>query len=197
MARQYYRKSRPSDQHSIDGWVRMTGREYYQFITDPRNQDCRFVDLGDVVLESPESIYREHKAELHHSDYLREQEAEYKTVSLYCLDEETGYSGEDVIADDAEAVEEQAIRNVFKRQIREIMPLLTDEQQWLLQELYIKTPPATMRQLSKQSGIPVMTLQDRKAKILQALKQVLLSQGKEKIFEKFFRKNSKKVGNKK
>ena len=185
MARQYYRKSRPSDQHSIDGWVRMTGREYYQFITDPRNQDCRFVDLGDVVLESPESIYREHKAELHHSDYLREQEAGYKTVSLYCLDEETGYSGEDVIADDAEAVEEQAIRNVFKRQIREIMPLLTDEQQWLLQELYIKTPPATMRQLSKQSGIPVMTLQDRKAKILQALKQVCFHRGRKKFLKNF------------
>ena len=138
MARQYYRKSRHSDQHSINGWVTMTERGYYQFITDPRNQDCRFIDLGDVVLESPESICREYRAELHHSNYLRKQKAEYNTVLLYCLDEGSGCSGNDVIADEAEAVEEQAIRVLFKRQIREIMPLLTDDQQWLLQELYIK-----------------------------------------------------------
>lgn len=197
MARQYYRKSRPLDRHSVDGWVKMTGKEYYQFVTDPSNKDSCFIDLGDVVIESPESIYREFKAEMDHSDYLREQEAGYSTLSLYCLDDENRSNGEDVIPDESQMVEEQAIRNLFKRQLQEILPLMTSEQQWLLHVLYIDNPPMTMRQLSRQSGIPVMTLQDRKVKTLQALEQVLLSRGSTKIFSKIFRTNSPKVRNRK
>ena len=55
MAKQYYRKSDSSDSA---GWIRMSGSEFYQFVRDPKNRNRHFIDMGDVVIESPESIYR-------------------------------------------------------------------------------------------------------------------------------------------
>lgn len=82
MARLYFRKKESFDQNPNSEWLQMTGREFYQFVSAPENAGRRFIDMGNVVLEASDSIFREYRSELDHSDYLREQESEWSTISI-------------------------------------------------------------------------------------------------------------------
>lgn len=171
MARLYFRKRESFDQNPNSEWVQMTGREFYRFVSAPENAERCFIDMGNVILEASSSIFREHKSELDHSDYLREQESGWSTVSISELQGKDILSGEEAIADHTQDVEAATMQFLILQKLRTAIKSMPSSDRWLICELYLSEPPKTLRQLSAESGIPVMTLQDRKKKALEKLRK--------------------------
>lgn len=74
-------------------------------------------------------------------------------------------------AADAEGIEDTAVKAVMIEKMLNCLKLLTPEEQELITELFFKNK--SEHQLSAETGIPRMTLHDRKARILGKLKKFM------------------------
>ena len=74
-------------------------------------------------------------------------------------------------ADEAESVEDVAVKAVMIEKMLTSFKLLASEEQELIAELFFKDK--SEHQLSAETGIPRMTLHDRKVKILCKLKKLM------------------------
>lgn len=183
MGTRYFRKKNPLNTDVGVEWIEMSGKEYYRFVTDPKNKDRCFIDMGDVVLECSKAEYKKFKAEDDHSSYILEQQEDWSTVSLSALEEQERVSGEETIVDIGLSVEETAIQGILLKELYKNLHHLPARDYQLIYELYLASPRKTLRQLSAECGIPVMTLQDRKQKIIAVLRS--------KVLDKRFLKNAK------
>ena len=102
-------------------------------------------------------------------------------------------TGEDVIPDDKVNVEEESILRTEVKELYSALALLDAASCQLIYDLYLAKERKTLRKLSQESNIPVMTLQDRKKKILLWLKKEL----SRKNHQKNFRTRSQKFCNRK
>lgn len=173
MSKRYFRKKDPNCKAEDTEWIEMTGREYYCFVRRPENKKRFFIDMEDIVLESNEADIRKYKAEKNHSYYIQEQEEGWSTVSIYTVQDENGCSGEEVVTDESEDVEAKAILNIEAKALRAAVARLDQESYRLIYTLYLAEQKKTLRQLSRDSGIPVMTLRDRKERVLRRLREEL------------------------
>ena len=170
MYTRYFRKKDPRSKAGSIEWVEMTGSEYYRFVTDPQNKNRHFINMGDVVLECSNAEYKKFKIEDDHSNYILEQEEGWATVSLSILEQQEFASGEETIVDTNPSVEEAAIQSLLSQDLYKALRELPTPDYLIIYELYLAKPRKTIRQLSAEYGIPVMTLQDRKQKIVSALR---------------------------
>ncbi len=154
-------------------WIEMTGKEFYHFVKSPEGQNRHFIDMGDVVLEATEAQARQYKTEQNHRCYILAQEEGWSTSSIHTIADKSGYVGEEIIRDDSQDVEAEVILRMERRALQAALYELDEESRILIQTLYLADTRKTLRQLSQDSGIPVMTLQDRKKKILLRLRQKL------------------------
>lgn len=172
MARQYFRKRDPSAQ--IPEWIEMSGREFYQFVTSPEGQGRYFIDLDDYVLETSKEEYTSWRRDKDHSDYLKEQEANCVIFSLYSdLIAEYG-NGESVLTDRPIGSENQISEYAKYKALHSALASLDAESYELIYSLYLGEEPKSLRKLSKERGTPVMTLQNRKKKILMHLRDEII-----------------------
>lgn len=74
-------------------------------------------------------------------------------------------------ANEVEGVEDVAVKAVLIEKMLACLKLLTPEEQELISELFFKNK--SEHQLSAETGIPRMTLHDRKARILSKLKKLM------------------------
>jgi len=166
----------------------MSGREYYRFLHSSEGKNRHFIDMGNVVLEATEDEARKYKAEQNHHYYIAAQEESQCILSFYTLEKANGCSGEELFADATQDVENNAIMHMEIHELQEALKQLDIESYKLIHALYLADTQKTLRQLSRESGIPVMTLQDQKKKIIVHLRQILLS----KKIKKFSVQNPKK-----
>lgn len=172
MARQYFRKKDPSVQ--IPEWIEMSGCEFYQFVTSPEGQGRYFIDLDDYVLEASKKEYTSWRRDKDHSDYLKEQEANCVILSLYSdLIAEYG-NGESVLTDRPIGSESQISEYAKYKALHSALASLDAESYKLIHSLYLSKKPKSLRKLSKESGTPVMTIQNRKKKILMRLRDEII-----------------------
>lgn len=184
MARQYYRKQDPAAQGENVVWIEMSGQEFYQFSRSPESQGRYFIDMDDVVIEAPREIYEEWHREKARCDYWREKRRRDGFVVLSLHSDaicEHGQGG-DVIPDESVHVEDTAILLAETAALRRELERLDTASYLLIYDLYLAKERKTLRKLSQESGIPVMTLQNRKAKILVQLRKRLSGQKKLKSF---------------
>ena len=90
-------------------------------------------------------------------------------VSLYTIEDENGCSGEEVVRDETQDVEAESIRRMETAALWQALEYLDSESRQMIHALYLADTRKTLRQLSLESGVPVMTLQDRKKKALALL----------------------------
>ncbi len=173
MNTRYFRMKCPECKPGKIEWVEMSGKEFYQFVNSSEGQRRHFIDMGDVVLEATEAQARQYRAEQNHSYYILAQEEGWSTSSIYTIADKSGYSGEEIIRDDTQDVEAEVILRMERSALHTALCELDEESRILIQTLYLADTRKTLRQLSQDSGIPVMTLQDRKKKILLRLRQKL------------------------
>lgn len=174
MYTRYFRKKDSLCKPEAIEWIEMSGEEYYHFITDPKNKNRYFVDMGDVVLEATVENARSYKAEQNHHYYIQSQEEGWCTLSIYAVEDENGCSGEEVVRDESQDVETEVILRIEKAVLQNALNHLDSESYQLIHALYLADTRKTLRQLSLESNIPVMTLQDRKKKVLAQLSRELL-----------------------
>lgn len=74
-------------------------------------------------------------------------------------------------ADDTEGVEDTVVKVVIIEHMLDCLKLLTPEEQKLITELFFRGK--SERRLSVETGIPYMTIHDRKVKILGKLKKLM------------------------
>ena len=191
MRTRYFRKKDPFCKPEAIEWIEMSGGEYYCFVTDPKNKGRCFIDMGDVVLECTRAEYKRFKAEDDHSSYILEQQEGWSTVSLSILEEQESASGEESIVDPTLCVEEIAVQSLLLQEMRKALHQLPIQDYQIIYELYLARPRKTIRQLSAEYGIPVMTLQDRKRKIVSALRTNTSGGNFSKIFPYKSEKSSK------
>ena len=170
MAKRYYRKNNSSEPN---GWVEMTGKEFYQFVQDPRNRGRYFIDMGDVVLETTESTCREHKAEENHHTYLLKQQEGVEIVSLQSKLRGESMTVQDIVADQTQEVEAAAVRSLLMQEMYAALRQLPEDERGMIYILYLNRPQKTISELSRESGIPLMTLQNKKLRILAKLRRSL------------------------
>ena len=173
MNKRYFRLKEPARNGDQADWIEMTGKEFYRFTHSPEGEERHFIDMGDVMLEVTEADGRQYRTEQNHHYYIQGQEEGWNTLSLYEVENESGCSGEEVIPDNTQDVEATAITRLEYSALYAALSQLDLKSCRLIYMLYLSKKRKTLRQLSSESGIPVMTLEDRKKKALAILRQIL------------------------
>lgn len=178
MYKRYFRKKDPTCKPENIQWIEMTGSEFYRFVNSQEGHGRYFIDMGDVVLESSKREVQVHRAEKDHSDYLKEQENGWTTLSLYATDDKSGCSGEEVIWDETQDVEAEAILRIEYRALVSALSYLDTKSRQLIYALYLADTQKTERELALESGVSQVAIHKQKKKVLAKLKFLVIKSQK-------------------
>ncbi len=170
---------------STDGKTRFTcliGEELYNYLNSEEGSKKKFdVDLDDngdeIGIEVPEDKIKEHLKDKNHSDYLRscEKEMGYTTVSLnadFDGKDDEAMTYEEIVADDeCEDIAEAVAKNDQLRILRLSLNILDDDERALIDALFFANPPMKVSEYSRKSGIPRMTITDRRERIFEKIRE--------------------------
>lgn len=166
MSKKYFRKKNPNCSTSEVEWIEMTGQEFFCFVHSPECQGRFFMDLEDYVLECTKEELAEYRAEKDHTEYLREQEEGWSTVSLYTMELEDDCSGEEVIADESQDVESEALLHLNCEELHRALTSLDAEDYAFMRAFYpISGQRATEREMAAKLGLSQVAVHKRKKKI--------------------------------
>ncbi len=155
-------------------WIEMTGKEYYRFATDPQNEGRYFVDLGDVVLECTKAKCKKFKSEDDHSSYILEQETGWITLPLSSIGSQNDLTGEEIIADESENVEDAAILNIRRKALRKAIRLLSDEDYRIISMKYNAINPISEEKIGHILGLSQSGISKRLKDIKKSLKKMVI-----------------------
>lgn len=132
-----------------------------------------FIRIRDHVEQVTEELYREYYKMQWREHYLEEQDLVHGKVLYSQIDNVYGNSlGEELLVDRyAEDICEVMVRNILIENLKECLKLLSNDELNLISQLFYKEK--SQRQLSVESGIPLMTISDRKKRILKKLKKYM------------------------
>lgn len=182
MNKYFYVEDKNGQYVSTDGskrWTRLTGQALFDYLQTEQGKKAYFFTDTDengnsVGIEIKDTeVASELRRTKNHSDYLRQvrEESGYTTISFDYIETENGTSsGDEVIPNGDESVEDCALRNINIEILRKALNTLTKEEYSLIYSLYLQDNPMTERGFSKKMGIPQKTINDRKARVLKKLK---------------------------
>ena len=128
--------------------------------------------VNRTPIEVSYEIYYEYHRMDRHDRYLEERDQIHGTT-LYSNLDTAEMLGEEMIPDqDAASTEDAAIARILHEKLHRCLDMLPEGDRELLQAVYFDD--MSLRQLSEQEHIPVMTLQDRKMKAVQRLRKIFL-----------------------
>lgn len=183
----FYIENENGNIFSADGsrrFIKLSGRAAYEYL---KTEECNakrfmktssFEETGDVEwVEVPACCMRQHRQSERREQYMSDciEESGFITISFYATedDESTDVaSGEELIADPDCDVEEQALRNITIDTLREALATLTEDEMWLVTQLYLADGYMSDCELSKASGIARTTINYRKRRVLKKLKMI-------------------------
>lgn len=96
--------------------------------------------------------------------------AEVNNISIESCSER-GISVEYIISAAEDSLEDKIITEMLIVKLRLCVKMLDESERMLISELYLQGK--SERQLSKETGIPAMTIHDRKSRILKKLKKMM------------------------
>lgn len=174
MGTRYFRKKDPLCRSDTVEWIEMTGRQYYQFVTNPANKGRRFLDMGDVVLECTEAEYVKYRAEDDHSSYILEQESGWITQSIEDAAVKSGICRDELIADMAQNVEDEAIHRIEIAALRFALTQLDAKSYQMISALYSSNNRKTEREMAMYAAVSQNAIHKQKEKILKNLKNLVV-----------------------
>lgn len=155
-------------------WIEMTGKEFICFINSPEGKQRFFIDMGNVVLETTKAETLAHKREKNHSDYLKSQEEHFTILSIYAVKDLNGCSGEEVIYDGSQNVEDEVISAMEVESLRTALDMLDSESRQMIYSLYLANERKTERELARETGVSQSAINKQKKKILKFLKLLVV-----------------------
>ena len=120
-------------------------------------------------IEVTEEIYKNYYKLVERERYL-DKLAERKHISIEAC-QEKGIQVEYIISQTEESIEDSIIRQEMLDELALCVKLLPEQELLLIRALFFQGK--SERQLSSETGVPLMTLNDRKRRILKKLKKLL------------------------
>ncbi len=126
--------------------------------------------VSGKLVEVSHEIYCEYHRMDRRDRYLEERDQAHGKM-LYSNLDTSEMLGEEMISDsDAVSTEDAAIARIFHEKLHQCLEMLPDGDRELLQAVFFDE--MTLRQISDQDNVPVMTLQSRKSKAIQRLRKI-------------------------
>jgi RNA polymerase sigma factor (sigma-70 family) len=137
------------------------------------NEKKFHIRVGKKVEQVSEELYREYHRMARRERYLEEQDMVHGKVLYSQLDNVyEDVLGEELLVDGlAEDICDLLITKELIEKLKECLKLLSAEELELIRKLFYEEK--SQRQLAKETGIAVMTISDRKNRILKKLKKYL------------------------
>lgn len=156
---------------SPDGYEEITYSELCRRKdTDISYQERKFVPLHGMLMEVTSEQYTDFYRTKNRQRYLDRRSAENGDISVDMLT--TGeFNGADILIDNSEPVDEQAIRNVLMDKLISCLPLLEQEEQALIRDLFYAG--LTERDAAKKYAVSQVAIHRRKQRILKKLKKMI------------------------
>lgn len=129
------------------------------------------INVQGVLVEVTKEVYLAYYRIERHTRTLDEKDERNGKVLYSALDTEETL-GEEMIPDiGAASVEDVAVGNILCEKLHQCLTLLPEEERELLHALYFEG--LSERQLSNRTGIPYMTIHNRKSRTLKKLKAMM------------------------
>jgi len=130
-----------------------------------------YIRVGNQVEQVTEEVYREYFKMDRRERYLEERDLVHGRFLYSQLDNVyEDVLGEEMIVDSlAEDLCDVIVSKIMIEKLKECLSLLSDEDRNLIIQLFYEEK--SQRQLSVESGVPVMTISDRKNRVLKKIKK--------------------------
>ena len=166
-----------------DNWQIMGLDEFRKFKETDAAKGRTFIRLfdydshGDVIFkecEPSEKAQRNKELSLcrRKIDYIKKHNITEMRYSLVKIDDEW-VSSEQLVPDESADVEEIVGRKLMVEKLREALKHLTPDEQRIIELFFFSEEGKSVRKIAEELGVPFTTLQDRKAAILNKLRNFL------------------------
>ncbi|KUK83191.1 MAG: hypothetical protein XD96_0466 [Petrotoga mobilis] len=129
-----------------------------------------FIPVDGKYYETTKEVYEVYYQMDRRERYLEERDLNKGVINFCDIDNED-YSAEEILSDKDTDIEEEVINKILIKTVLEAIMTLDEEEKWLIQELFFCGK--SQRKLSKETGIPLMTITNRKKRVLKKLKKHL------------------------
>lgn len=127
------------------------------------NEKRYFIPVDGKLYETTKEIYEVYYQMDRRERYLEERDIKNGVMNFGDI-EDANYSAEEMIVDENTNIEMEVIDKILFRAVLEAMSSLSEEENWLIQELFFYGQ--NERELSRKTGIPRKTISYRKEKAL-------------------------------
>ncbi len=130
-----------------------------------------YINVPGALVEVSEGVYFAYYQEKRRGRTLKEKDERNGAVSYDGLDTPE-LTGQEMIPDrDAVSVEDAAIANILRGELRRCLALLDEPDRQLIHALYFEG--LSEREYAKRVGVPQRTINDRRHRALRKLKKLL------------------------
>lgn len=130
-----------------------------------------YIRINGELINVSEEVYLTYYRMESHARYLERKDIQNGKI-LYSNLDTVGTTGEETIPDlEAESVEDAALKSIMIEKMLNCLKYLAEDEQQLIYELFFRNK--SERQLSLETGVPYMTIHDRKIKILNKIKKFM------------------------
>ena len=169
---------------STTEWIKMNGKQFYEFINSPLGSGRHFVDLGTCKIECSLEQYLDWKREQNHSSYLYAFE---DAVAVLSLDYWVEFINDDVevflcdtIADPSHNTEADALNGIYLQQLAVAVKSLQGGERRLIEDLFLSDERKTEQEIATLYGVSKQYINKQKKKILEKLKMLVVKSKKGK-----------------
>ncbi len=134
------------------------------------NEKRYFIPVDGKLYETTKEIYEVYYQMDRRERYLEERDIKNGVLNFGDIDD-ADYAAEERIIDENADVEKEVIDQILWNAVLEAMSLLSDEENWLIQELFFYGKSEVI--LSKESGIARTTIQSKKYKAIEKIKKIM------------------------
>ena len=134
------------------------------------NEKRYFILVDGKLYETTKEIYEVYYQMDRRERYLEERDIKNGVLNFGDIDD-ANYAAEERIIDENADVEKEVIDQILWNAVLEAMSLLSDEENWLIQELFFYGKSEVI--LSKESGIARTTIQSKKYKAIEKIKKIM------------------------
>jgi DNA-directed RNA polymerase specialized sigma subunit len=164
-------------------WQEISRSKFLLLVKSTEGKGRRFIRMGStngdgsdgiIVIEATETEYKVWLKEKRHRQHLRDCDPGYTLVSYHAIEsEDEDCNGEEILRDDERNVETECFRRLEREAVRTALALLSDGERQMMEYFYFSAEQGTERGYSALTGIPYMTVHDRKIRVLTKLKKIL------------------------
>jgi len=148
------------------GYIQVTEEELQAYKKNSKEK-VYLINLGHSVMETDEANFRAFYKERRREKYLREEaQLAGGVISLNAIDSDE-LDGVGVVLDTSEPLDEKIMRKMMIEKLPEAIAVLNDEEKELIQQIYFNH--ISEREISRRTGMPLTTVNNRKKKALKKL----------------------------